>query len=338
MRERGAMEHSMMAVRFPRILAFVAVCVGCSTTPGPAAKEGKRPQSAGQTKGKTGKKGAKSGGGARSPSAALWTWEPTPSGCLWRERALDGGIRERGQTSRCPSDVWWSEDRSVAFAWTGSTVVKLQNGKDGYTPVAEHAVPDDAAVMWVVRDVPVIGWVQYGEATEVLTSQWTNTGFVAGPRRVLGEMDAQMGDLWATCPAGPISTSWTSFRRTIEAAASAGQVDEAPSQATLQLVRADADNGDASGRVSVGGSTLAFRVGFGDTPHPVPPLVWCADASCATGTPLSGRMPPQAAVMPAGQWVLVTSEYRGLGPTVYRAGHPTPVLQLDEDVRAMWAP
>ena len=66
-------------------------------------------------------------------------------------------------------------------------------------------------------------------------------------------------------------------------------------------------------------SSIVWHVGFGDTPHAVPPLSMCFDAKCQKGAPLVKKddAVQQLAIAVRDKYVLIGEEYSGAKARVF---------------------
>jgi hypothetical protein len=92
---------------------------------------------------------------------------------------------------------------------------------------------------------------------------------------------------------------------------------------------------DSVGLTPEGTPRLGFRVGFGDTPHAVPPVFLC-EAGCEKGKPLTVS-PEQLGIEVSGGYALVTEEYSGNAPVVFDAKGKQ-VVSLPAARAAVWLP
>jgi len=91
------------------------------------------------------------------------------------------------------------------------------------------------------------------------------------------------------------------------------------------------------GFTAVGAGGVLYRIGWGDTPHPMGPGLWCADRTCATRAPLEGAPQGQLTIDPRGDFVLVGVERTGADARIYRDG-PWPIAAFPGAQGAMWVP
>lgn len=258
----------------------------------------------------------------------LFVLDPS-QGCAWRVLGVDGGTREIARTAVCPDRLWFSPDGQQAVASGG--------GWAWYGPLdALIAVrtPAETETVFPVHAKPMVAHLAYSaEDIRLVTARLDGDAFGPPTAAVLSEVAVMMGD-----PLGShadADAGWT--RLHFRDAPSKFASLDAPTEAAKAAVNATSQ--DASvGQLQVAASFLTYRVEFGDTPHPVLPVVWCAATDCASSTPLSGATSEPFAAEPAGELVLISEEYTSARPAVYRAGVAAPVWVGPAGAIGMWAP
>lgn len=259
--------------------------------------------------------------------ARLFVVDPS-AGCVWRVVGVDGGSRDLARTDVCPEQIWFAPD--------GARVVALGGGWAWYGPLDALGAVEapHAEAVFPVDGKPMIAHILYEESdTSLVIQRLEGAAFGPPTQEGLSEMDLMMGN-----PLGShddADAGWTSLHHRDTPAKSAYL--EPASDAAKAAVNATSEESSV-GQIPVGSSFLTYRIEFGDSPHPMPPAVWCAASDCADTTALAGALPGQLTLEPRGDLVLVTEEYSGAEPAVYRAGSATPVWTGPAGARAMWAP
>jgi hypothetical protein len=262
---------------------------------------------------------------------ALLVFTPKGAVCAWTVQSIGGGARELALTESCPEVVWFAPDGARVVAWGG--------GRTWHGPISSLVMteaPVGVETAWPVDGKPALGAAIYAEdRITVRTFMLGGSTFMpSGDHPV--DIEPGFGDPLAVHPTQPLDAGWQSLAQWVDEAPSKGGEVADASPAARAAVQADSDRG--VGQIPVGDQVLTFAVITGDTPHPSPPLVWCAEADCAAATPLVGEWPAQVAALPRGELVLVVEEYSGRQPALYRAGVAEPIFVGAPGARAVWAP
>lgn len=256
--------------------------------------------------------------------------------CMWRLVNPQGGRLVWASSPVCPTEA--------VFAPKGDFVVALAPGKamwgalGALAPLLTAEAPADASTIWAVKAAPMLGGLDYtGESPRVVSWKLDGAAFVPGPSRAAPEAELMMGDPLASPPEATPEAGWFSTRAALnENPAKQGGGDPVTEAARgILLAR---NEGDEIATLRVGGHFLAFRVVMGDTPHAAPPAIWCEDPTCGKPVPLTGALPDTFAAFPDGDRLLITGEYDGAAPTIYRAGEPAPIYTPPPGSWGIWAP
>ncbi|MBI3299919.1 MAG: hypothetical protein HYZ75_17275 [Elusimicrobia bacterium] len=135
------------------------------------------------------------------------------------------------------------------------------------------------------------------------------------------------------------ATGLVSLKRTLESATCAAgdcteplrKTDKAAAAAVQKTLKDD----EELGWFAAGKGTVFFRVVRGDTAHAQGPVSYCPKG-CKTPTRLEGVPAGQLSVSPWDEHLLVTEEYSGAKPKVYKPGSPAPFFTVATGRAAVW--
>lgn len=347
-------------VRLTPLCAVALALLGCGgLLDGPPFPDGPPPEPAPEVP---------TAGDAASPQ--LLVLQEGDEGCSWTVHQPGGASHPAGRSASCPLDVRWAPDGTEVVARTEDEVIT------GPWPLGDRGravkVPERIDRAWRTPDGELRA-VALLPAT--VTPDGDGFRYTAGERRATATADehnAHAGEeellavFFALDDAGtwkelgaeathrsfegmtdPLEqesalnvrdTGWASFADALldNDAKSADTPQDLQNEAIRAAVGCEEED-DQVGFLPFGDGGLLYRVVFGDTPHPMPHLSWCAERTCTSPV----RLPidnDQLTITLRGDLALVAQEYQGADARVFRAGSAEPVLSLPEATHAAWLP